>query len=306
MHHKMSSAFALGIGAALVFATAQPAEAQNTTRDSTRVTSSQRIPIRKGATTAEAGGAVESEAAAEQARQDSIAAAERFRQDSLLAAQRAQQDSIAAVERARQDSIAAAERARQEEAERMRQQAERARMDSIARADSIAAAEAARRRLPRSMYFNIAAGASVPTGTFNDAFKTGFNATASLGWNPPNLPFGLRIDGGYDRLRGRTVGVITYDDANIWSGLAEATLGIPLTVARLSPYVVGGGGVYHFSNYNVGGSGNSTTKGGWNAGGGVTFSFGRTNLFVESRYMRVSTPTDPTTFVPVVLGLTFR
>jgi opacity protein-like surface antigen len=302
MQHHISSAIALGLAVALSFAATETAQAQSTT-GGTRVTSSQRIPIRKGApTTAEASGAVEPTPNADSiAFADSVAAVERARQDSLLAAQRAMQDSLAAVERARQDSIAQVELAM------------RMRNDSIARADSIAAAEAAARaKLPRAMYFNIAGGASMPTGVLNDLFKTGFNATASLGWNPPSMPIGLRIDGGYDRLMGRDVTIlgstVALDDASIWSGLAELTLGIPLTIARLSPYIVGGGGVYHFTNYNTDASSSddSMTKGGWNAGGGVTFSFGRTNLFLESRYMSISTPGDAATFVPIVLGLTFR
>jgi hypothetical protein len=45
------------------------------------------------------------------------------------------------------------------------------------------------------------------------------------------------------------------------------------------------------------------TKGQWNAGGGLGFGLGNMRLFVESRYMRVATPNNATTFVPVIVGI---
>lgn len=303
-------AIALGAAASLSLG-ASPASAQQTSRDSSRVTSSIRIPVRKDVTRAESAGDVARDSAA---RADSIA------REMMLAAERARQDSLAALERARQDSLAMIERARQDSIARAEAIA-RARADSIARADSLARVLAMRRKLPSSMYFNIAGGASVPQGMLNDLFKTGWNGTASLGWHPVNLPFGVRIDGTYDRFGGRTVQTncdcanptLTFEDASVWSGLAEATVKIPRLLG-VSPYLVGGGGIYHFSNFYTGfdlvngtaGSKSSTTKGGWNAGGGIAFNFGRSALFVESRYMRVATPNDESKFVPIILGLTFR
>jgi hypothetical protein len=49
----------------------------------------------------------------------------------------------------------------------------------------------------------------------------------------------------------------------------------------------------------------STTRGGWNGGGGVTFGLGRsgTKLFVEMRYHQMLTSSRSTQFAPLTAGL---
>jgi hypothetical protein len=265
-----------------------------------RVTSTRRIPVQKeGTTVTESPGAISADSAA---RADSIAAAERARQDSLAAIERARQDSIAAAERARQEAIAAAERARQDSIAA----AERARLEAIAAAER---ARQERFRVGRfgGWYFNLGGGASMPMGDFDDSYGTGFNVTGSAGWHPTESAFGIRFDAGYDRLNGEDPPgpVTTLQDASIFSGLGEVTLRIPRALG-LNPYFVGGGGIYRFSDY--GGSSESATEWGWNAGGGLRFGWGFTSLFVEARYMSVGAPggADRAEWVPIILGITFR
>ena len=282
------------VALALTVGLATEGAAQDTTRSRTPVTSTRRIPVQKEApTVTESPGAISADSAA---RADSIAAAERARADSIAAAERARQDSIAAAERARlaaeqarRDSIAAAERAR---------------------ADSIAAAERAREERFLAgrfggWYFNLGGGASIPMGDFDDLYGTGFNVTGSAGWHPTQSAFGVRFDATYDRLNGEVVAPLTtaLEDASIFAGLGEVTLRIPRALG-LNPYLVAGGGVYRFSDY--GGSDESSTEWGWNAGGGLRFGWGFTSLFVESRYMSVGTPGDRAEWVPIILGITFR
>ena len=302
MTKQLSASLVFGIAAAVTFGVASTASAQSTSTDSTarttrpRVTSSQRIPVRKdaGRTTTESSGAIAN--ADSIARADSIAQAEaqaqaleRARQDSLANIERMRQDSIAAVERARQDSIALAERTR---------------ADSIARADSLMRWNAAHRRLAGTgLYFQVAAGTSFPQGTFNDAFERGYNVTGSIGYHPRTSPLGVRFDVGYDKFNARSSILGNTSDPTAWSGLGELTLRIPSAWA-VAPYLVGGGGVTRFSNFGAtAGGSDSMTKGQWNAGGGIGFGLGNVKLFIESRYMRVMTPNEPTTFVPVVLGI---
>lgn len=282
------------VALALTVGLATEGAAQDTTRSRTPVTSTRRIPVQKEATTVtESPGAISADSAA---RADSIAAAERARADSIAAAERARQDSIAAAERARlaaeqarRDSIAAAERAR---------------------ADSIAAAERAREERFLAgrfggWYFNLGGGASIPMGDFDDLYGTGFNVTGSAGWHPTTSAFGIRFDATYDRLNGEVPPGLSasLNDASILAGLGEVTLRIPRALG-LNPYIVGGGGIYRFSDY--GGSSESATEWGWNAGGGLRFGWGFTSLFVESRYMSVGTPGDRAEWVPIILGITFR
>lgn len=294
MQYRLSNTVAVGVAAVLSLGFASSAAAQVTsdsvTRSRTTVTSSRRIPVRKdGTTSTEQAGSLarpnadslraDSIANAERIRQDSIANAERIRQDSIATAERLRQEELARIERARQDSIAAAERARQ---------------------DSIAAAEAERlRRLAKgNVYFRLGAGVSLPQSDFADSYKNGFNVTGSAGWHKWNSPIGLRLDVGYDRfsLKGAS------ENASILSGVGDVTFKIPQVLA-VSPYLVAGGGIYRL-NSSVPNS-ESATKGGWNAGGGLTFGVGMAKLFVEGRYTSVSTELVKTKFVPVILGISF-
>jgi hypothetical protein len=227
---------------------------------------------------------------ADSLRADSIANAERMRQDSIANAERVRQDSIANAERIRQDSIATAERLRQEELARL----ERARQDSIAAAE----AERLRQLAKGDVYFRLGAGVSMPQSDFADDFKNGFNVTGSAGWHKWNSPIGLRLDVGYDRfsLKGAS------ENASILSGVGDVTLKIPQVLA-VSPYLVAGGGIYRLSSSGT--NSESNTKGGWNAGGGITFGVGAAKLFIESRYTNVSTEGVATKFIPVILGFSF-
>ena len=311
MRKNPTTSIVCGIAAVVALGFASLANAQSTTTDSTRrtarVTSSQRIPVRKDAavTTTESSGSVAPVANADSiARADSMAAADammRARQDSIANAERMHQDSIAAADRARQDSIALAERTR---------------ADSIARADSLMRWNAARAKMANAgLYFQVAAGPSIPKGNFNTFFQRGYNVTGSIGYHPMVSPIGVRFDVGYDRFNSRGSVTGASENPTIWSGLGEVTVKVP-AMWFVSPYLVGGGGFARFSNYSntapfvtsIGGTtstgSNSTmTKGQWNAGGGVGFGVGMLRLFVESRYMRVMTPTKPTTYVPIVIGI---
>lgn len=238
--------------------------------------------------------------------QDSINAAnaERARQDSIAAADRARQDSIANAERMRQDSIAAAERARQ---------------DSIARADSIAAAERAfRLRQIGGFYWGLAAGVAEPTQNVDIAHNTGFNIDMPFGVDPIGSPLGLRFDVGYTSFANRSdfFGANTSGRPQVWSGSADLKLRLPVVqrfIHRANLYALGGATYYHYKNLTLVPQGGGTAvpsddwanKLGWNAGGGLSFGWGRTNLFVESRYMTFSHEGLKGGHVPIVLGFSW-
>ena len=250
------------------------------------------------------------------ARADSVARMEKMRQDSIARA-----DSMARMERARLDSIA-------------RDSAARA--DSIARASQVTTTTTDTIRNPTmptmssdaygarksGFYVGLGGGPNIPTGTIDDVYKTGFNVTVPIGWQPMNSPFGLRLDLSYARLNGRSAGTngLTSqpDDPNIWSAAANATLDLVRfgESRRGALYLVGGGGLYRFTDFfNTDRSdndpesafeGDPVTKGGVTGGAGLAFPIGGTSFFVESRYTNVFTDGDNTKWVPVVIGLKWR
>lgn len=239
-------------------------------------------------------------------------------QDSINAAnaERARQDSIANAERMRQDSIAAAERARQDSIAR----AEQARRDSIARADSIAAAEALARRLRQigGFYWGLAAGVATPTSGLDVAEKKNLALDLPFGWDPIGSPLGIRFDLGYNMLSAQNEfwNVSEPPRAQIMHGSADLKLRLPVVqryMKRASVYGVAGGTYFRYKDlYLADNSGNRvlptdswTGKAGWNAGGGVQFGWGRSNVFVEARYMRFSNGGVSAGHVPIVLGLTW-
>lgn len=259
--------------------------------------------------------------------QDSIAAAERARQDSINAAnERARLDSVARVEQMRRDSIAAIERQRQDSIAA----AERARADSMAlaaHADSVERARLAALRYHGGWYFGVAAGASIPTGSFTNAgfnsggYSTGWNITVPIGYDFAHSPFGLRVDGTFDQLHGRDFNSnFSAPNLDAWSVNADVRLRVPLGRSFSRFYVLGGatysglsGWFTDFSDPN-----NPTNKAstsgdwGWNAGGGFNFNWGSmVGLFVESRYVWVNQsseigfPFQHAAWVPIVLGVTF-
>lgn len=337
MRIGFSSSCAIGLAIALSLGGVSTAKAQqpdSTTRRTTRTRthrttrSSQRIPISKDRNTS-TGEVAAQPAPTPTVNQDSIAAAERARQDSIAAVERARQDSVARVEQMRRDSIAAAERRRQDSIAAV----EKARQDSIARADSIAAAEAMALRLRRwagGPYIGIAGGLSMPMGDIKSAptantggYSNGWNVTVPIGWDFSNTPFGIRVDGSFDRLGAKNYSSVSAPDVTVYSGNADVKLRLPLGRTWSRFYVIGGATASKFTGYNQDFTNpnaptnqqtfsNASWKWGWNAGGGFNFNFGRmTGLFVESRYISVSPdnvtgfPYGEAKFVPIILGIQF-
>lgn len=296
-------AVALAVGATSAFAQA------DTTR---RTTSEQRVRVTKEAK----GEVVRRDSAFIRdsiARADSITRMETMRRDSIARA-----DSLASLERARRDSIVRDSTAR----------ADSIRADSIARATPAPAPTTPVMTSDSfgmqrsSFYFGLGGGPNIPTGTVEDVYKTGFNVTVPIGWQPVGSPFGLRLDLGYSRLNGRSAGenglTSQADDPNIWSATANATLDLVRwgENRRGALYLVGGGGVFRFTDfYNSDRSDNDpesafegepVTKGGLTGGAGLSFPIGGSSLFVESRYTTAYTEGENTKWVPVVIGLKWR
>ena len=174
-------------------------------------------------------------------------------------------------------------------------------------------------------HFGLSGGADFPVSDQSDVYKTGWNGTALVAFNFGTSPFGFRIDGSYHELR-------TKGDLEPFFGgtgktrIIDGTANVVIGPHHMSvePYFIGGGGAYdlRFSGEEVD-TGNafseSTTRFGWNAGGGIAFPLshdGSGRMFIEARYTSISVNADRFsnsvhtggsrfTFVPVNVGIIF-
>lgn len=322
MRRAFSSSRAICFGIALVIGVAPWARGQQQDPAPT-TTSTQRIRVQKDRPPRPAPAPAPSRvnqdsiAAAARARQDSIANAERIRQDEIARRDQMRRDSIENADRQRQDSIAAADAARQ---------------DSIARAQNKARAneelQIARRR-NSGFYMGIAGGSTMPMGTLktsvNNSYTNGWNVTVPFGWDFSRIPFGLRFDVAMDNLTGkanfldRSGNPTTARNAAIFSASGGLKLNVPLFRTSSRFYLIGGAGAHRITGYATSLAGsdsaqtiqNAKTDVGYYGGAGFNFRFGKSALFLESRYINVNTkqpagfPYDKATYLPIILGFQF-
>lgn len=186
---------------------------------------------------------------------------------------------------------------------------------------------------PGRWNFNIGAGPAFGLGDTSDRLNTGFNISAGGGINFTQR-FGLTLDYTYNDfgLSDRALAEAGAPNgfAHVWGFSADPVYRFAPT-KKVGAYVLGGYGVFRrtvgltrpglvpavvcdpwtffcYSGATVADviyRSNSTTKGGWNIGGGLTFRLGegRTNLYVEARYFDVLTSNVSTRFLPLTFGL---
>lgn len=147
--------------------------------------------------------------------------------------------------------------------------------------------------------FGVGGGLAQPVGTLNDGTKTGFDVHGMLGFNPASIPFGMRVDVGYNQFGFDGV------DGNfkIVSGTANALLKIPAT--SIAPYVLGGLGIFN-AKADAGGFGSSSeTKFGINVGGGLQFNLSGMSTHLEAKYVNIFTSGDHAAYIPITFGVMF-
>jgi opacity protein-like surface antigen len=194
------------------------------------------------------------------------------------------------------------------------------------------------RHYRNGFYIGIGGGTNVPTGAIRDAYDPGFNVTVPIGWDAPLGPLGLRLDLSYNQLDARSAlrntgnaVAVTSTNPQIWSAMADAKFRLPFTGrfiggATTGLYAIGGVGAHYLRNYsqtfgvtnpntNINDQGVQTAtltdngslwRMGANVGGGLSIGLGSTELFVESRYVHIFTKNQATSYVPIILGLSFR
>jgi opacity protein-like surface antigen len=173
----------------------------------------------------------------------------------------------------------------------------------------VVAASASAAQAQTGVSLGLGGGAAVPAGTMANGAKTGWGSEVVARVRPGASPFGLQLDGFYNRfgLEGGIDG-----NSRLLGGTANAVLAFPIP-GPARPYLVGGVGVYNGKTTITGQpSTESETKFGANAGAGLDVGIGKSAaLFAEGRLHAIfkgavdqTTLQDETAYmVPLTLGL---
>lgn len=163
----------------------------------------------------------------------------------------------------------------------------------------------------KAVSIGISGGATIPVGDLGDLYTTGYNGTASLMFRSIGSPLGLRVDGTYNRMsvRDDVIGLDGIESISIAGVNGNLVYNLPGT--GITPYLIGGAGVYWPQGHGNGIDSNSEAKLGLNGGVGASFPLSGFNTFLEARFHHVFTDTveganhNSTNFIPVTFGISF-
>jgi hypothetical protein len=146
----------------------------------------------------------------------------------------------------------------------------------------------------------IAGGGSLPMADMKEGTSTGYNGTVALAIKLPMIPVGLRFDGALNHFSDK----VGDGKLSVISGTANLTYNLPSI--GVSPYVIGGAGMYS-SVVSASGLPSSARANdfGWNAGAGINLPLTVFKAFVEARYNSVSVEGGKMEFVPLTFGIMF-
>ncbi len=161
----------------------------------------------------------------------------------------------------------------------------------------------------KALSVGISGGAAIPFGDFGDFYTTGYNGTVSLMFKSVGTPLGIRIDGMYNKLNLKDDAIITIpgsgtvESASIAAATANLVYSLPGT--GISPYLIGGGGIYSLKVHGDNFDSDAENKAGINGGIGASFPLSGFNTFIEARFHHVFTDGSATQFIPVTFGISF-
>jgi hypothetical protein len=147
---------------------------------------------------------------------------------------------------------------------------------------------------------SVGGGPTIPLGALADDADMGFNIQASAALAPAMLPFGLRVDGAYNRFPD------DHGHFRVISGTVNAVFNLPMQ--GLSPYIIGGLGVYNSQvedDEDVGHDHAATNNLGANVGAGIRLGAGPLSLFVEGRLHNIFSEGEQARYLPVTIGVRF-
>jgi len=177
-------------------------------------------------------------------------------------------------------------------------------------------------RLPNGFYFGLAGGVSAPNGALFTPNSAGPSAQAQLGWQGAKQLLGVRGDVNWTKPGEDSQFSHLQADPDVLNFSADAKLQLPFlthtfgATHRFGIYGIGGYTYTMFKNLPMRidspnntalftrGSGSWQNVNGWNAGGGASLSWGRTELFIESRVLAFDPSNAPQSRqIPFMFGM---
>jgi opacity protein-like surface antigen len=115
---------------------------------------------------------------------------------------------------------------------------------------------------------------------------------------------GIRGEGSYSQTS--EASGVTAHSTKIFGGMAEVVWAPGKAADQIRPYLLGGLGLYNVK-VDVAGTSGSATKIGFGVGAGAAYKVGTggTRLFVEGKFVSVSTDVTKTNFIPIRVGVRF-
>lgn len=148
----------------------------------------------------------------------------------------------------------------------------------------------------------IAAGPSIPIGSFRTTQDQGVDINIGLIRGSDDSPIGFRLDLGYDRFPGKTVSGVKNAERRVVAGTANLVLSA--SGYTFKPYVIAGAGAFKATSKPA--ATDAKTRFGFDFGVGFTMPLANRAFFIESRVNSISQRNaKPLRYIPVVLGLLF-
>jgi opacity protein-like surface antigen len=150
--------------------------------------------------------------------------------------------------------------------------------------------------------WGVGAGLLMPIGDYGDFDKMGFTGGIGGTYRMPG-GLGIRGDLSYSTTSEKSGG--TPHTTKIMGGMASLVYALS-GAAGARPYLMGGLGMYNVKA-DAGGLSSDDTNIAFAFGAGVSFPMGTggSRLFAETRYTSVSTSGGATTFLPIIVGISF-
>jgi opacity protein-like surface antigen len=155
--------------------------------------------------------------------------------------------------------------------------------------------------------FGIGAGASSPNGDLKEGVDMGYHLMATAGFQPPLAPIGFRVDGAFNEFNFKAP--VSDTKQRIMSLTANGVFSMPGAIV-LSPYAIGGIGMYSSSISPKPTGFENSNDFGWNIGAGVKFGLAGFGAFGELRFHNIMADdgaggTQNVRYIPITFGIMF-